>query len=79
MLSFKKLLGFRFQFSFAVYELFLGIDVGTGSVRVGLFTGKGKLIAHKAQAIKVWKPEADYVEQSSEDIWQSLCTAVAIF
>ena len=54
---------------------FLGIDVGTGSVRVGLFTGKGKLIAHKAQAIKVWKPEADYVEQSSEDIWQSLCTA----
>jgi len=52
---------------------YLGIDVGTGSARAGLFDENGKLIANQSQAIEAWKPEPNFVEQSSEDIWNAIC------
>lgn len=55
--------------------VYLGIDVGTGSARAGLFTAKGRLIASASHPIRMWKPEADFVEQSSEDIWRACCRA----
>lgn len=55
---------------------YLGVDVGTGSARAGLFTGEGKLLSHHTEKIQVWRPEADFVEQSSEDIWKCVCTCV---
>ena len=55
--------------------LFLGIDVGTGSARAGLFTAEGRMLAAASQVIRMWKPKADFVEQSSADIWAACCTA----
>jgi FGGY-family pentulose kinase len=50
---------------------FLGIDVGTGSARAGVFTEEGRLLASASRAIQMWKPAPDHVEQSSEDIWEA--------
>lgn len=55
--------------------LFLGIDVGTGSARAGVFTSEGRMLAAASQAIQMWKPQPDFVEQSSADIWSSCCAA----
>ncbi len=54
-------------------EYFIGIDVGTNSARVGLFDVGGSLISHAIRDIQIWKPKANFVEQSSKDIWQSIC------
>ena len=55
---------------------FIGIDVGTGSARAGLFDETGKLLANRSQNIQAWRPEPNFVEQSSENIWQSICTCI---
>ena len=56
--------------------LFLGIDVGTGSARAGLFTKTGRLAGSASHPIRTWKPARDFVEQSSDDIWAACCRAV---
>jgi FGGY-family pentulose kinase len=56
--------------------LFLGIDVGTGSARAGLFTATGRMLGSATQSIKLWKPQHDFVEQSSDDIWAACGRAV---
>ena len=48
---------------------YIGIDVGTGSARAGVFDASGKMLGQNSQPIKMWKPQADFVEQSSDDIW----------
>jgi len=55
---------------------FIGIDVGTGSARAGIFDAKGVMLAHATQAIQLWYPEPEFVEQSSEDIWRACCNVV---
>jgi len=52
-------------------SLFIGIDVGTGSARAGLFDGKGTMLAAATEPIRMWRPQTDFVEQSSEDIWRA--------
>ena len=54
----------------------VGVDVGTGSARAGVFDTIGKLLGSAAVPIEMWRPKLDYVEQSSEDIWRSICNAV---
>jgi ribulose kinase len=56
-------------------ELFLGIDVGSGSARAGFFTAAGRSVGSASHPIKMWKPQPDFVEQSSEDIWAACCAA----
>ncbi|XWS28074.1 hypothetical protein CRYUN_Cryun25bG0034500 [Craigia yunnanensis] len=56
-------------------SVFLGIDVGTGSARAGLFDEKGKLLGSASSPIQIWK-EGDCIEQSSTDIWHAICSAV---
>jgi len=55
----------------------LGIDVGTGSARCGVFSLEGKLLGSHSVEIQMFQPEGmpDLYEQSSEDIWRSVCTA----
>lgn len=50
---------------------FLGIDVGTGSVRAGIFDARGVLLGAASREIRIGRPQHDFVEQSSEDIWRA--------
>jgi len=50
-------------------EYFVGVDVGTGSVRSAVFDDRGNLVSTKSKDILTWKPQVDYYEQSSTDIW----------
>jgi FGGY-family pentulose kinase len=57
-------------------ELYLGVDVGTGSVRAGLFDATGARRGLGVFPIQMFRPEEDFVEQSSEDIWRAVGRAV---
>lgn len=56
--------------------LYLGIDVGTGSARAGLFDASGTRVGIAAEPIQIWKPRQDFVQQSSEGIWRACGAAV---
>lgn len=55
---------------------FLGVDVGTGSARAGVFDAGGKLLGTAAQAIDTHRPRTDFAQQSSANIWASVAAAV---
>lgn len=55
---------------------YIGVDVGTGSARAGLFDGNGALLGSATQAIAMFHPQTDFVQQSSENIWQAVCHCV---
>ena len=55
---------------------YLGIDVGTGSARAGVFDRRGRQLGTATHPITTWTPEPDVAEQSTEDIWQA-CSAAA--
>jgi len=57
-------------------ECYLGIDVGTGSARAGLFTAQGDLLYSAKRDIALWQEAGDIAEQSSEDIWAAVCASV---
>jgi FGGY-family pentulose kinase len=55
---------------------YLGVDVGTGSARAGIFDLKGRMMGQASREIELFRPQADFVEQSSDNIWQAVCQAV---
>lgn len=55
---------------------FIGVDVGTGSARAGVFDLNGHMVGQASRAIDLYRPKADFVEQSSDNIWQAVCNAV---
>ena len=55
---------------------YIGIDVGTGSARAGVFSKTGKMLGAASKPIDMWKTDSDFVEQSSENIWNSVCFSV---
>lgn len=55
---------------------FIGVDVGTGSVRAALVNINGKILSVKIKQIKTWNPKPDFYQQSSEDIWESCCEVI---
>jgi FGGY-family pentulose kinase len=57
-------------------RLVLGVDVGTGSARAGLFDLEGRMVGHASSPIETARPAADFVEQSSEDIWRASGRAI---
>lgn len=59
-----------------VEQFYIGIDVGTGSARAGIFNQTGRLISQSSHEIQLWKPKTDFVEQSSENIWEANCHSV---
>jgi D-ribulokinase len=54
----------------------VGVDVGTGSARAGVFGADGALLAHATRDIRMWREDGGIVEQSSDDIWRAVCAAV---
>jgi FGGY-family pentulose kinase len=57
-------------------KLYLGIDVGTASVRAALFDDTGRRLGLGVHPIQIFRPAEDFVEQSSDDIWQAAGIAV---
>lgn len=54
---------------------FLGIDVGTGSARAGVFDGDGRLVGMASRPITLFRELGEIVEQSSDEIWAAVCAA----
>lgn len=52
--------------------LYGAIDVGTGSVRVALFTANGEKKSYAQHQIETLNPTERYYEQSTEDIWRAV-------
>ncbi|XP_017399502.1 FGGY carbohydrate kinase domain-containing protein isoform X1 [Cebus imitator] len=52
---------------------YVGVDVGTGSVRAALVDQSGVLLAFADHPIEKWEPQFNHHEQSSEDIWAACC------
>lgn len=57
-------------------ECVVGVDVGTGSARAGVFTLRGEMLAAADHPIQIFRPRPDYAEHSSRDIWQAVGQAV---
>ncbi len=57
-------------------HLYIGVDVGSGSARAGLFDAAGEKLAQAVSSIKQFRPERNFVEQSSSDIWEQVCKVV---
>jgi D-ribulokinase len=55
---------------------FVGVDVGTGSARAGIFDATGVLLASAKRPITMWRETGDVVEQSGEQIWQAVSESV---
>lgn len=54
----------------------IGIDVGTGSARAGVFDHLGRMLGIGVTLIRTWRPAPDFVEQSSTNIWRAVCRSV---
>jgi FGGY-family pentulose kinase len=54
----------------------IGVDVGTGSARAGVFDGSGRMLGQASRPIRAWHPKPDYVQQSTADIWAAVCASV---
>ena len=57
-------------------EHFIGVDVGTGSARAGVFTRDGRLVATARRDIALYQDGPHIAEQSSDDIWRAVCSGV---
>nr|CAI5822762.1 unnamed protein product [Callosobruchus analis] len=55
---------------------FIGVDVGTGSVRAALVSKQGRIQATAVRSTKTWNDRPDFYEQSTEDIWNAVIECV---
>uniref|UniRef100_A0A8C4F8G4 FGGY carbohydrate kinase domain-containing protein n=1 Tax=Dicentrarchus labrax TaxID=13489 RepID=A0A8C4F8G4_DICLA len=55
---------------------YVGVDVGTASVRAALVSRAGLLNSTAEEPISIWEPQADHYVQSSSEIWEKCCTRV---
>lgn len=57
-------------------SIFAGIDIGSASVRAGLYDGTGARLAFSVRPIQQFRPRDLFVEQSSGDIWAAICATM---
>ncbi|MBP7001626.1 FGGY-family carbohydrate kinase [Amaricoccus sp.] len=57
-------------------DYYIGIDVGTGSARAGVFDAAGRMLGSAKREIAIFHASGGVVEQSSADIWAAVCTSV---
>lgn len=57
-------------------RLVIGVDVGTGSARAGVFTVDGRMLGTSKQAISIHREGGVIAEQSSDDIWAAVAASV---
>ncbi len=56
-------------------DLVLGYDIGTSSVKVGLFDRVGGVVADQRASYPLLTPKSGWAEQRPEDWWQAICVA----
>lgn len=56
--------------------LVVGVDVGTGSARAGIFDLRGRMLAAASHPIRIFHPRPDHAEHSSNDIWSAVGSAI---
>jgi FGGY-family pentulose kinase len=56
-------------------RLYLGVDVGTESARAALFDRSGMRRGIGSAPFPIWRPAEDFVEQSSDAIWEAVIAA----
>ncbi|KQY15156.1 FGGY-family carbohydrate kinase [Rhizobium sp. Root482] len=54
----------------------IGVDVGTGSARAGLFDLNGTMLSVARRDISLYREAGAIVEQSSAEIWDAVCASV---
>ena len=54
----------------------IGVDIGTGSARAGVFDATGQMRGQAKRDIAIWHEAGGIVEQSSADIWAATCHVV---
>ena len=54
----------------------VGVDVGTGSARAGIFDLAGHMVATAKRDITLFHASGSIVEQSSAEIWNAVCDSV---
>lgn len=57
-------------------QYLIGVDVGTGSARAGVFDTSGQLLAVAKRPISMHREDGGIVEQCSEQVWHAVCEAV---
>ena len=57
---------------------YIGVDVGTGSVRAALVSEKGCMTESAVEPIHTGNPQPGYYEQSSSDIWRAVLVVVNV-
>ncbi len=57
-------------------DFLLGIDVGTGSARAGIFNADGQMLGTESCPVSIFRDVGGVVEQSSEDIWWAVAKSV---
>ena len=57
-------------------KYFLGVDVGTSSVRVGIFNENGEYLDHKTESINVYNFKPNFYEQSSNEIIEKIILCI---
>lgn len=57
-------------------QYLLGIDIGTSSCKVAIFSKNGKVIATASDDYPVYYPHQGWAEQNPEEWWSAVCTAI---
>ena len=57
-------------------RFYIGVDVGTGSARAGVFDAAGTMLASAKHDILIFRDDYGHVEQSSAQIWEAVCASI---
>jgi D-ribulokinase len=55
---------------------FVGVDVGTGSARAGVFDLQGTMLATAKRDLDMFRSDTGRAEQSSAQVWHAVCQSV---
>jgi len=59
-------------------QYFIGVDVGTGSVRAALVQKDGKIVATAKKEITIWNPKPNFYQQSAANIWNAVIFTIKV-
>lgn len=56
-------------------DYFIGIDIGTGGARTGIFDREGNAVVFCAEPVDLLIPHSGWAEQDPDEWWRALCTS----